>query len=101
MTEHADYVDRQGKPIELSQWAKLWADMSYRVVAEHRHGDLVVRTIWEGIATIGHLFYVGVSKDGGRTFVDVAHADTEANALHQHERVVAGRHPATAPRTFL
>ena len=64
------YRDRQGREIALLEWAHLRKNMSYRVVAEDQVGDVMVRTVWEGIETTpGVAFATGTSTGApsGRT----------------------------------
>ncbi|WP_338601656.1 hypothetical protein [Saccharopolyspora sp. SCSIO 74807] len=73
--------DRSGR----EKWADLWEDMSYRVVAEDRVDDVVLRTVWEGIDDVpSAMFFIGVCRDGG-TFDTVSSADTEAEARLRHQ----------------
>lgn len=100
MTETlVDFRDRRGKPMELRKWAERWEDMRYRVVACHQVGPWLVRTRWEGVVTVGHLFYTAVSGDGGKTWIDVAHADTETDAILAHNRVTRQRATQEQPCT--
>lgn len=43
------YRDRKGNPLTLMQWTQLYQDRDYRLVTDTKHGDLLVRTLWEGI----------------------------------------------------
>ncbi|GAA2919687.1 hypothetical protein GCM10020221_14950 [Streptomyces thioluteus] len=86
------YKDRQGTSISVERWGQLWEDKGYRVVAETRDGDLIIRTVWEGVAgsPVGVMYASGVSHDGGKTFRTRAQwAQTEPEAEQQHSEVLA------------
>ncbi|MFI0772846.1 hypothetical protein ACH4TQ_49680 [Streptomyces sp. NPDC021218] len=82
--------DRQGQQIELMEWADLWDNMAYRVVAEGRVGDVLVRTVWEGIDDVpAAMFATGTSRDGGAHWqTERTDARTEPEARVQHDEVV-------------
>mgnify|MGYP007085783733 CR=1 FL=1 len=84
------YRDRQGREIALLEWAHLRKNMSYRVVAEDQVGDVMVRTVWEGIETTpGVAFATGTSRDGGAHWrTQRTDARTEQEAREQHDHVV-------------
>ncbi|GAA3753835.1 hypothetical protein [Streptomyces tremellae] len=84
--------DRQGRQIELTQWADLWDDMAYRVVAEDQVEGVMVRTVWEGVDEVpGAMFATGTSRDGGKRWhTQREDARTEAAAVEQHREVVEG-----------
>lgn len=82
------FIDRKGRPLSTQEWAALWRDLNYRIVAQRRVGKTVIRTVWEGIATVGYLYYTGVSDDGMRSWQTVAHAGTEGGAVATHNRIV-------------
>lgn len=43
------YFDRQGRPIDLSEFGRLAADRDYKVVAQTQVGSYLVSTVWLGI----------------------------------------------------
>ena len=43
------YYDRQGKPIEMLDWARKHEDTDYRVVAQHWVRGWMVSTVWLGL----------------------------------------------------
>lgn len=93
----AHFVDRKGQPLSTLEWADLWADLTYRIVAQHRVGTTVIRTVWEGITTVGYLYYTGISDDGLH-WQTVAHAGTEGGAIATHNRIVTNYQTAAKDR---
>lgn len=49
MGNYGNYYDKSGKPLEFTQWALLFNNMSYRRVAITHVGDHTVSTVWLGI----------------------------------------------------
>jgi hypothetical protein len=43
------YYDRQGQPIGLMQWMKLFEDREYQRVALDEYGEIRVSTVWLGL----------------------------------------------------
>lgn len=43
------YFDKEGQPISHDEWASLFQDMDYRVVAKDEVGTARVSTVWLGI----------------------------------------------------
>jgi hypothetical protein len=43
------YFDRQGKPIEMMDWAALHDDTAYRIIAQHWIRGWMVSTVWLGL----------------------------------------------------
>lgn len=105
------YYDRQGKPISLEQFSRLFSDSSYRFVGLDFVGDRVVATIWLGFDALfrgpqgGDLFETTVFQltqdpnlgirfdDSGRLYAicDVApmrHYSTESDAQAGHRETV-------------
>ncbi|MFE6104721.1 hypothetical protein ACFVQ4_32880 [Streptomyces laurentii] len=82
--------DRQGRQIELTEWAGLWDNMTYRVVADDQVEGVRIRTVWEGVDEVpGAMFATGMSRDGGvRWRTEREEARTEAEAVEQHREVV-------------
>jgi len=46
------YFDRQGKPIELMDWACKVEDKKYKVILQEEIGDYFISTIWIGLCFI-------------------------------------------------
>lgn len=46
-----DFYDRQGNPLELLAWARLYEDDDYRQLRVTDLGTYVVSTIWRGFDT--------------------------------------------------
>ena len=42
------YYDKDGKPIGLMRWARLFEDLRYRVVGQSHFENLTVSTVWLG-----------------------------------------------------
>ncbi|MER5890516.1 hypothetical protein ABT160_42385 [Streptomyces sp. NPDC001941] len=84
--------DRQGRQIELTEWADLFDDLAYRIVAEDQVEGVRIRTVWEGIDELpGAMFATGVLPQGEvRWSNERADARTEAEAMEQHRKVVQG-----------
>ncbi|MFF2375004.1 hypothetical protein ACFVUW_11540 [Streptomyces xiamenensis] len=91
------YRNREGQQIGFREWADLWHDMTYRVVAEDQTKGVMVRTVWEGMpGEVGTMFATGLSHDDGASWKDAAtDARTEADALAQHHEVLGrlSKHP--------
>lgn len=81
------YRDRDGNPIDLQTWSARWEDLSYRWVLRTCVQQLEVRTVWEGIEG-RPLFHVGLSSDGGASWLDAGHANTEADARALHAQTL-------------
>ena len=45
----SQYFDREGNPLGLFEWAALYEDHSYRIIAQNRIEDILVSTIWLGL----------------------------------------------------
>lgn len=43
------YYDRQGKPMELMDWARKFEDLDYKAVAQHWVRGWMVSTVWLGL----------------------------------------------------
>ncbi|AZM47840.1 hypothetical protein DMB38_20445 [Streptomyces sp. WAC 06738] len=88
--------DKEGRPLELLEWAQLYEDFDYRLVAETRVGDQLVRTMWEGIDAgvvgAGDLFHTGYQSNETGNWRDAwagHHPCTLIEAEAAHELVVA------------
>lgn len=59
--------DKDGRPLELLEWAQLYEDTEYRTVAETQVGDALVRTMWEGhdveVMGAGCMWHTGIRRD--------------------------------------
>lgn len=51
---HAMYRDRQGRVITVARWAQLEENRAYRRVAQTYVGDIMISTIWTGMAMFDH-----------------------------------------------
>ena len=85
------YYDREGKPLELMEWAEKVEDPSYRRVALEDRGDVVVSTVWLGVNhALGdgpiHIFETMVL--GGEYDREMWRYNTEAEAEAGHAEVV-------------
>lgn len=87
----AEYYDRAGNPITLTQWSRLMEDNDYRIIARDRVGDLLISTIWLGL---NHNHW------GGRPLVyetmvfgddelETERYQTEAEAILGHQMMVS------------
>jgi hypothetical protein len=85
------YLDREGRPISLLQWAVLWDDPAYRYVRTTRVGAVTIRTVWEGLGERpGALFCTGMSGPGApQAWRTIAEAASEAEAAVDHRHAVA------------
>lgn len=88
--DRISYRDKEGQPLELMEWAQLFEDDKYRLVAETEVGSTLVCTMWEGIdAGVvggGAMFHTGVRRNGHwRTAWAGHHPCTliEAEAAHE------------------
>lgn len=86
------YYDRQGRPIELEEFARLMRDLSYRRVAWDAVGDLGVSTVWLGL---DHSFGIGpplifetMIFEGGPLNTECRRYGSEAAALAGHREVL-------------
>jgi hypothetical protein len=43
------YFDRQGKPIELMEWARLLDDHDYKIIKQETVGRYFISTVWLGL----------------------------------------------------
>ena len=83
------YLDREGKPITLLQWAILWDDPAYRFVRTTQVGPVTIRTVWEGLGDYpGALFCTGMTRQPNESWQTIATADTEAEAALDHRHAV-------------
>ena len=90
------YYDKQGKPLELMQWAQLFEDNAYRHIAETTLPDGTwVSTVWLGL---DHNFGRGVPvifetmvfphKDDNSNEQEQERYSTLEEALNGHTRMV-------------
>jgi len=45
----SDLYDKEGKPISMEQWSKLFEDKRYQILKQTQIGPLLVSTVWLGI----------------------------------------------------
>ncbi|MEW1922215.1 hypothetical protein [Streptomyces sp. NPDC088360] len=85
--------DKDGRPLELLEWARLHEDLAYRLVAETQVGDALVRTQWEGIddgVQVACMWHTGVRRDGRWTTIWEGYWPcTLDEAVAEHEQVAA------------
>ncbi|MFV0135539.1 hypothetical protein ACLGIH_20345 [Streptomyces sp. HMX87] len=86
--------DKDGRPLDLMEWARLYEDDDYRLVAETQVDDVLVRTLWEGhdvqVTCAGDMFHTGVRRGDRWTDEWVGHHPcTLIEAEAAHEIVVA------------
>ncbi|NIY68080.1 hypothetical protein [Streptomyces malaysiensis] len=86
--------DKEGRPLGLLEWAQLFEDYNYRLVAETEVDDVLVRTLWEGhdvqVMGAGDMFHTGVRS--GERWQDAwtgHHPCTVIEAEAAHELIVA------------
>jgi hypothetical protein len=103
------FYDRQGEPVDALAWDRLFADLSYRTVAEDEVGAWRVITLWSGVDLLhlarllnpGHalppvIFETAIFTPGGAV-IAVTGDDTEIGlryctedqALAGHARAVS------------
>lgn len=83
------YRNREGQEIGLLEWAELWEDRAYKVLAEDTVGSCTVKTVWEGMDdVVGAMFATGVSADGTKWKTICDDATTEPEALAHHREVM-------------
>ncbi|WP_329271857.1 hypothetical protein [Streptomyces sp. NBC_01451] len=91
-TDLVTHWDREGKPISLGDWSRLWNDPDYRIVAKTPHLDAVVQTQWEGIndgVQVATMYHTGIGWAGTWTTVwEGYYPCTEADAKKAHRQIV-------------
>lgn len=45
----SDYFDREGRPITLMEYGRLFSNLQYRVLYHHRFKNFLLSTVWLGI----------------------------------------------------
>lgn len=82
------YYDREGKPVELLEWARLLEDADYREVVVDTVGATVVSTVWLGIDPVGDgfIFETAVYQEGKA--LEQHRYRTEAEAVAGHAEVL-------------
>ncbi|MFF1693083.1 hypothetical protein ACFVXC_05575 [Streptomyces sp. NPDC058257] len=85
---------KEGRPLGLMEWARLYEDDEYRTVAETEVDGVLVRTMWEGhdveVMWAGCMFHTGVRRDGRwQDAWEGHHPCTVIEAEAAHELVVA------------
>lgn len=43
------YFDKEGKPIDLMTWGRLFEDENYKVIKQQQIGDYLISTVWMGV----------------------------------------------------
>lgn len=90
--EQVHYRGRNGEALTLGEFARLYADREYRLVAKAEHLDAVVQTQWEGIddgVQVGCVWHTGICWAGAWTTVWEGYwPTTEDEAKAKHEEIV-------------
>lgn len=87
-----DYFDRQGNPIPLLTWARLFEDTNYRRVAEELVNGVRISTVWLGL---DHSFIEGKREIfesmvfGGEHDQEQRRYATLHDAIRGHDALVA------------
>jgi hypothetical protein len=87
----SDYYDRQGRPIDVTKWTRLFEDADTKIVAKTQVGDAEVSTVWMGL---DHGFGDGpplifeTLVFGGPLDDEMERYSTEEQALAGHEDMV-------------
>ncbi len=90
-----NYYDKQGKPIDLLEWVKLFEDASYQVVKQTTIGKYLISSVWLGTTWLGvnqgkpqifeTMIFVRDSSETERKWV----FSTEQDILKHHDELVA------------
>jgi hypothetical protein len=86
----SQYFDRQGKPMDLTQWLASF-ESGDRIVAADDVGEATVSTVWLGLNhsfTDGPPLIFETMVFGGEHDQDQERYSTEAEALAGHRRIV-------------
>lgn len=82
----SDYYDRQGQPIDMMTWARMFEDEAVKLVARTEVGEVLVSTVWIGL---DHSFGTGSSGPApGRADHRRPSSRRSGAALAGHERMV-------------
>lgn len=86
--------DKDGQPIDVQKWLILYGNFGYRLVAQTRYKQTLVRTVWEGLddgVGVAPMWATsaGASLEELRTVWVGFYPCTLAEALVRHEAVVA------------
>lgn len=91
-----DFFDREGQPLELLDWARLYEDVEYRQVALDEAGKYSVSTVWQGFnhrLEGGNYFETAVWLTAGGVsygeFRIISSCALEGEALAKHAQTVA------------
>lgn len=86
------YFDRQGRPMELMDWARAFEKVENKIVIQEKIGDVTISTVWLGL---DHQFGDGpplifeTMIFGGDYDEDQWRYSTEAEALDGHRAAVS------------
>lgn len=96
-----EFFDKDGKPMELLEWARTFEDDQYRQIAKNRVGAHTVSTVWNGFDAFrwsddepARIFSTGVfvtadaQKEGGFELVEEQTYLTQEEALQGHADLV-------------
>ncbi len=97
------FVDEDGRPITVQQWAHKFEDLPGRTLASDHVEAGTLMTVWVGMvdhtSCCRRAFSTGWSTTEG-AWRDVEHYDTKADAEHGHARHLASLR-AGRPLTFV
>lgn len=83
-----DFLSRDGKPMELMEWATAYEDEAIRRVAYDKVGiNTIVSTIWEGIVGLRDGIFDSVIVVNGHV-TDSIRSNTEEEALAAHQTLL-------------
>lgn len=85
----SDYYDRNGHPISLDEFVRLWAEDSSRCVARTERDGITVSTVWLGLDHqwgSGPPLIFETMIFGGEHDSDQYRYSTESQALAGHEK---------------
>lgn len=82
------YRDKKGKEISLLEWADLFEDMQYRLIATEMVGNTQVSTIWLGLLDLWGNYFETCIFDENRNVLDlIRYASLEEAKLGQEAEV--------------
>lgn len=81
------YVDKDLKPLKLEEWAELFENFSYRLIARTPIGTMTINTVWMGInLPFGTPFETGIFQDG--ELIEEQSHTTKEQAIDYHLMMV-------------
>jgi hypothetical protein len=94
------YYDRNGKPMELMEWVRVWGPAEDRRVGNDHIGDVDISTVWIGLdhqCGDGPPLIFETMVFGGPYNEYTERYTTEAQARRGHKRIVARLRAGKAP----